>query len=1615
MNIAKKAYEISIWNDVWEKEGFTEKKIMVIGSNKMKSQNKVFDPIFTTNVNGQKSLSFSIYTKYVDNITGEWVDNPFVQHLFNERKIKLEYKGKIHDFIIKNVVEDSENYVNKYELKDALVQELSKNGFGVVLNEQTGNGIGTIKEIATEILRETDWDVESECIVEKIEEALVYLKLPEDLTGYKITWLKDSDENFLTEGVKEVIPQQDLTGKEILAFYSCCKNKPHRFQFIFLGEEKPNIDEQRIILNKDCQYYIELSPEHYKEEKEIDELEENYGFYLPEGVVVNKKKEASGLLSVISTLYRGARYGYAQKVKYVPLLDRYCQLYKNKEDNALYYGYVDNTYVSPTFITNLVSNTEFSNTAGWIGATKKQGHKKAQIENVFGQFYDDTFISSNDIITQKVKISKSLEEFLGGSSAYLKVIFGDENSLVINDGPYDQRNIIKNLIVDEEYAFKIEAYTENNELVTSIIPKFQECYYNTKTGVYEVSDKNISLKQSETPVNGEYLIYKVEKNNYKNEEIFKKESKLKIILSPIKNSEAIYIKNMEFFRVSYDKDGNVIPLEKQGENANAGVIAQNYKYFKESSLEGLTDPSQIEYSNEEPKLSYEKYIPIYNDGAEKIRTVEGQESNYFNLLQSNAETFEAWLSIEVKRDAKGGVTNKKVCFKNYAGKDNYASFKYGINLKGIQRTHASDSIVTKLIVKQNNNQYGKNGFCTIARAQANPTGENYIYNFGYYQKKGLLNENSYTKLLYEKANPEELNPDKLQGYFLKISEINKEIRNLSETYTNSAMELNTLQAEKFTLEQNIAAATSGIEEVAEDFFNYTNGASFQDYTDGTLKFEIGEVTVNWEGKGDVPNLTVKVEPEILEEKCAVQLIYTIEQIDWTEGEEKEFSIKVTSTLPITFIPTGGTRVLTIIDTIKILPENGYDQTLYSEEKTVVDLTRSEIQECLTQYCVYQNTLLNAQAKLSNEEGIGLESDIAGKKQSFESIKTSIDRLNDQKKELNRLFYKRFSRFIQEGTWISEEYYDDEKYFYDAQSVLYNSCYPQVAYQISVYELSHFPNYEWFNFELGDKTTIEDGEFLGYSEDGAPMRVEIIITEKSENLDNSISDQLKVQNFKNQFQDLFQKITATSQQVQYNSGAYERGAEEARAISENATDFLADALSKMTTNLENPVVSSKSGDTSSELRIVDGKMLLGKKNGDTVEWKTGISADGISAGLITAGEIDTGKISIKNGRDSTFKWDASGITAYDGSYYGGSSSGIDTTKFVRFDKNGIYGINDVSGIDGANWRPTDKNGETAAQEIDKNATFALTWEGLKVTADGGPDTSSTELRIGNNTGASGNSNNILEVKNGQDTTFAITESGSIIWGSGSTPMKALYAKTQLSKPTLRYENYDDSNVENEDGTWTNVWHRIKAVEDYYVSYSYDGGNTWGDALLIQADPAYKITLDDDFASVPNSGNWSVKVKPTIYRSNVQIEAGDTLVIAVEANGLTVSGPSRGEYTVSNLTEESGSAIFILKENGNEVARTAFEAVRNIPGNTPPLCQVNSSLGWLISEDTSDDTPVKLEASILVNGRDIATDALNYTWYFNNEKKADWSGKTINTNFGTIKNGAIIQFSATDETN
>jgi hypothetical protein len=156
----------------------------------------------------------------------------------------------------------------------------------------------------------------------------------------------------------------------------------------------------------------------------------------------------------------------------------------------------------------------------------------------------------------------------------------------------------------------------------------------------------------------------------------------------------------------------------------------------------------------------------------------------------------------------------------------------------------------------------------------------------------------------------------------------------------------------------------------------------------------------------------------------------------------------------------------------------------------------------------------------------LKNAITLKEEDIADKQTELKKYTNQKKVLNLLFYKQYSRFIQEGTWMSEDYVDDDKYYNDSLSVLYNSCYPQVAYNINILALNKLSGYEAFNFEIGENTYVEDPDFLGQDTKGNDIRVRVVITEMTENLDDPTQDNIKVQNFKNDFADLFHKITAT---------------------------------------------------------------------------------------------------------------------------------------------------------------------------------------------------------------------------------------------------------------------------------------------------------------------------------------------------------------------------------------------------------------------------------------------------------------------------------------------------------
>jgi hypothetical protein len=198
-----------------------------------------------------------------------------------------------------------------------------------------------------------------------------------------------------------------------------------------------------------------------------------------------------------------------------------------------------------------------------------------------------------------------------------------------------------------------------------------------------------------------------------------------------------------------------------------------YKYYlpntRYESIEDLIPAWEGYESNPE-------YIVKYDEGADaytKVSSISGKESNRFNLLQDLNEKFECWMRIRIDREPNGkikivnGRQQKFIKFVEKYGEPNPVGFRYGINSKSIQRTLDSNATISKLIVKNNANEFAPSGFCSIARASENLEKENALLNFEYLWRQKLLDEEEVTKDLYTSFNNG-------PGYYQTLRSINRE-------------------------------------------------------------------------------------------------------------------------------------------------------------------------------------------------------------------------------------------------------------------------------------------------------------------------------------------------------------------------------------------------------------------------------------------------------------------------------------------------------------------------------------------------------------------------------------------------------------------------------------------------------------------------------------------------------------------------------------------------------------------------------------------------------------------------------------------------------------------------
>ena len=1166
-------YEISIWEDYSDetsdgKKFLNERKIAVIGSDTMDAQARALEPNLVEELNGTHTFTFKMYYTYVDNETGERYENPFGKYLINERKVKVFWKNEWYDLVIKKCQEDTSKKSVTYTCTDLFINELSKQGYSLEFDTELQNNIGTIEELATSVLDGSTWMYDTqlgEKIIQKTE-GPVY----EVSTLNTVRALKQSPSGDRSVNIPANSP--------VLVFYDSIINVLDTggtipTQFLYAEEGYKTDINDSLVINGECyQSTITWS---------------RNGEYL-EGVSTFGPAFRINLNNGISERYRAERLVRNQKSEYDPLLDRYVLLCEDSDHNEIY-EIITTEYTNPLAIVNIIANpTEYTSTSGWIGKVEEFG--------VYPKFGGQI----------------SIVDYTAKS--YLKILAGDTYNTGIQSNIAQfqpttteiQNGIIGGIQKGERYVFRVKAKTLNSSgepsntylntlnAITANLYKYNDDY--TKKGSPLFTQINVNFTDNWI----EYILecsVAVSANDINQYGLF------------INSNNTYWIEDIQFFKyaegVTSYEEGAPRQRMNPGEISLQSVINPVYKYYyKENDAEKADQLTYIYVGNTENV----SYTPIYNN-YEKIATINEKESNRFNILQSIAESFQAWVRFRIEHEENGavkfidGVPQKFVYFISEVGEDTGISFEYGIDLKTIGRNLESDKLATKVIVKTNSNEFADQGFCSIARSQWNYSLESFILNLDYYTQQNLLDKDTLDKDLYSTQ-------DGYIGYYYWLHKYNSEYDNLTKDLITKNLDYVRQTAQKEVYEQYLLAAQQQLEIIESDLINLA-GVS-----------------------------------------------------QWSEA-------------------------------------NTYAYTHASNEK-VQSLVNAhgEVENQIEIYKKYLNEITNSLNTLID---------------FIESAQARQQELLDLLAAKHKEFNDKYSIYIMEGTWQDEDYVSDNEYYLDGLNVAYTSSRPQLSYNINVLRLSSLDEYSSKVFKLGDICYMQDREFFGYLPDKiTPYKEKILVSKISSFFDQPEKDVLTIQNYKTRFDDLFQRIAATTQSLQYQEGSFARAA---GMVNPDKTLSFA-ALQDTFDQNENLVLNSSNQDitwddtgitvtnkfnSADKTKIIAGGIFVTNDGGET--WKNAVRGDGISTDLLTAGRVNTSEIYIYDGNAPSFRWDSDGLTAY--SYNGDN---INFGKFVRHDKYGIYGYDGTG-----DFVPNSED------DIWNRSKFGLTWKGFFLKSGSG-DTS-----------------------------------------------------------------------------------------------------------------------------------------------------------------------------------------------------------------------------------------------------------------------------------------------------
>ena len=1256
-------YEISVWEDYFVpasgsiESHYEERKLCIIGSNTMDDGSRALEPNLVLNVNGTHTLSFKMYLFYIDTLTGERVDNPYVKLLVNERKIKVYWDNgqedendKWFDLVVKDISEDSDSNIVTYTCEDLFINELGKSGFELNFSDEANNNQGTIYELATAILNGTDWQLDeknTDHLLQTQEEALYEVTITNTnaLTG---TYAK----GFLniTKNEYEIV-------RNNATCYLPYSMVPHSddeladmtaVQFIYAPEYTTEYSSM-LITNEDSNWLI------------------TGGAWIKSDDIYQFKIPSSGTTKTIFTInpnnvfvsdqYRGNVYCRKQLSTYDANLERYVNVYKLKgttptADDKRIFGYVDYDYDASDLVNNLLSNNkDFKDTTGWKGKDLKIG-----LFPELGLDTDLTTYKGHSYLQAAIKAGQNLfNNTLSSAAQYLSsgLFKGMEVKFKIGLKDKFTAGTLSAAIVDKKtnstiYLGKLEPNEEDPSNPTPIFTPLKESIDSDGTVWY--SGTLTCLKA-------------LAKNFLEDAEL--------VIKSTNPTDTIIKILETRLYELIHGKDNNGNDKILDLYDINSTDVAKKFYYYYYEDTSNPDGTAPYIYKAQIPCPLYE---PVYGGWAksagatdrkysqfEKVRTIYGEQSNRFNLLQELAETFKCWARFKIYHNADGSVARdekskpkKYVYYSEKIGQQLPYGFTYGIDLNTIRRTQSSSELVTKTIVLANYNDNAPNGTCSIVDSEENYPRENFVLNFDYYINHGLLDGEALNRDLYYSGSS-----DNYIGYYTKLHKWNIE-------YLAAADRAILLRNQEVRLLQQSVVY------------------------DGLLA------------------CAVKERDELIDELAALGG----DTLDPTKTDPKaDNSDKSNEIITAKWIPIQkALQQMKQIISYKTDGNNNVTSKVEGPSDQNADLIK---------------TIKDLDGDIASYKVIcaKLDAALAALQLTIEANTANRDRLLKLIKELHQKFYNKYSNYIQEGSWTSEDYIDPNIYYYDALSVAYTSSRPQVQYDIAVTRVSELPEFKFRRFHVGDTTYVQDTDFFGYEpylkndKVRTPYKEAVLISEISINFEEPDKDTITVQNYKTQFEDLFQRINATTQSLQYAQGGYNRAAGVVNGKGELKEDILQDSLLAaqdiVTKATDESVVQDNTGLTltslknlDQKLKITSGGIVFSDDGGET--WTTMMKAGQIGVQFLSAGSISTSKITIMDGTTPAFRWDTNGITAYwngKDSIIPYDSPDFKMNRFVRFDKFGIYGYNGSD--DDKNFVPLTE------AEVRSNSIFSLTWSGLLI--------------------------------------------------------------------------------------------------------------------------------------------------------------------------------------------------------------------------------------------------------------------------------------------------------------